>query len=524
MKKKIKFYCSNFNFFLLIFISSLFCINTINIIDSHKKVIIIPFKIYKPKVTSDKESSQTNLLTSWLRQKTYLDMIDSSGQKLSMILTLDHIDMHTNDDISLISSEEIDLKLYKQNKEDICYYNTKISPDFKRNTQNNIVFYERKESCIAEDEFIFYNNEKLSEKIRHTLKFIHTTNENNICFFASLQKNINNEDKSKSFIDELKLLSGVKSYSWSLKYISDNEGIFIFGDIIDNLEINLDKNNIVRNTEKNFDSIYSIDVFNKKLLWKLNCDELILGDNIILGQNENINIDINIPFILLKKEYFKNIKEKIFTKYFEENICDKHIPEYQLSAISCNKKKFLEKTDNLNNIPSLKFRIKQYDINLIFTPKDLFVSEGDTLYFLIAHHSYRDSECTFGNILLKKYPIVFDDDSKMIKILKSYNYINENLEKNDGNKGSKIFWIIFLCVLLSGLIFGYLGLKYGKKIYQRRRMKANELDDNYDYTNYEGKKDINSDKKNRLFENSDNDINQNKDKNLKGISLEMSSS
>ena len=127
MKKKIKFYCSNFNFFLLIFISSLFCINTINIIDSHKKVIIIPFKIYKPKVTSDKESSQTNLLTSWLRQKTYLDMTDSSGQKLSMILTLDHIDMHTNDDISLISSEEIDLKLYKQNKEDLCYYNTKIN-------------------------------------------------------------------------------------------------------------------------------------------------------------------------------------------------------------------------------------------------------------------------------------------------------------------------------------------------------------------------------------------------------------
>ena len=119
---------------------------------------------------------------------------------------------------------------------------------------------------------------------------------------------------------------------------------------------------------------------------------------------------------------------------------------------------------------------------MIFTPKDLFVSEGDTLYFLIAHHSYRDKECTFGNILLKKYPIVFDDDSKMIKILKSYNYINENLEKSDGNKGSKIFWIIFLCVLLSGLIFGYLGLKYGKKIYQRRRMKANELDDNYDYT------------------------------------------
>ena len=69
MKKKIKIYCSNFHFFLLIFISSLFCINTINIIDSHKKVIIIPFKIYKPKVTSDKESSQTNLLTSWLRKK-----------------------------------------------------------------------------------------------------------------------------------------------------------------------------------------------------------------------------------------------------------------------------------------------------------------------------------------------------------------------------------------------------------------------------------------------------------------------
>jgi len=486
--------------------------------ENSQKIITIPFKTYYPKVNSDKETKQTNILRSWLRQKIYLDIENSNGQKLSMILTLEQINSHSKEDIALITSEENNLKLYKENIDDICFFNHKNSPNFKCQTPNDIFLYGREKCCVVEEKLIFYNDEELSEKQVYPFKFIHSTGQDNICFYSSLQQNIKELDKSKSFIEQLKALTGAKTYTWILKYTSADSGLFIFGDIVDNDKIKIDNKNHVKNIEKNYDSIYSKNVFNHKLFWKINADRLIF-DGDVLGENENSDIDINIPFILLKKPYYRKIKEKIFNKFFEEKICDKNIPEFQLSAISCNKNKFLERTNNLKDLPSLTFQLKQYDLNFTFTPDDLFVEEGDDIYFMIAHHSYKDRECTIGSLLLKKYNIIFDDDAKLMKILKSSNF-NEDDENKIGN-GGKIYLIMFLLVILSGIIFGFIGLKYGKKIYQARKKKANELDDNYDYSQYSGKNDINFDKKYRIFSNSENNSN---DMNLKGVSLEMTKS
>ena len=64
------------------------------------------------------------------------------------------------------------------------------------------------------------------------MKFIHSTNKTNICLFGSLQKYGNSVDKSRSFLDQLKILSGAKSFTWTLKYTSIDSGLFIFGDIL----------------------------------------------------------------------------------------------------------------------------------------------------------------------------------------------------------------------------------------------------------------------------------------------------
>lgn len=70
----------NYKLFLLIFIFIVYCINIIKSIEITKKVIIIPFKEYHPKI-SDIESKYIKFLTSWLRQKLYLDMENISGKK-----------------------------------------------------------------------------------------------------------------------------------------------------------------------------------------------------------------------------------------------------------------------------------------------------------------------------------------------------------------------------------------------------------------------------------------------------------
>lgn len=511
--KKYFLFISSLYIYILIFLNN---IDILVASEDSKHVIVIPFKYYKPKINSEKDSKQTLLVNSWLRQKIYLDMENSAMQKSSMILTLEQIVAHSKEDIALLASDDEYLKIYTQNLNDICSFNYKNSQNFQCQTPYNYLLLGRDKCCIVEEKFIFYKNEKLTEKEILPFKLVHSTNQTNICFFGSLQRYSNAVDKEKSFLDQLKILSEALTYTWTLKYISDDSGLFIFGDIINNENILLDKNNKIKNVGENYESIYSSNLFTGRIYWKFGVDKVLLGED-ILGENDFIDIDINIPLILLKKENYRAIKEKIFNQYFEENICDKIIVEFQLSGITCNKKKFLEKTNNLQNLPSLNFQIKQYNLNITFTPNELFRTEGDDIYFLIAHHSYRDSQCTIGTIFLKKYPTIFDIDSKQMKILKNVN--SEELN----NKGSepKIFLIVFLSIVFSGIIFGFLGLKYGKKIYQARKKKANELDDNYDYTQYSGRNDINYDKKYGLFSQSNEAEGK---KRINEINLEMTSS
>ena len=486
--------------------------------EDSKNIIIIPFKYYYPKIKEEKQSNQENLLNSWLRQKIYLTMENTEGQSSSMILTLEQIESHTKEDIALISSDEIYTKFYKENINDICSFNYQKSNNFLCQTTYNIFMNGRDKCCIAEEKFIFYTDEKLSEKKISPYKFIHTTNKTNICFFGSLQRYMAATDKSKSFIDQLKVLSGANTYTWTLRYKTIDSGFFIFGDIINNEKIIFDKKNKVKNIEDNYESIYSSSMMANRIYWKIFIDNTYFGEEII-GQNIYMEIDPNAPFIFLKKESYNMVKEKIFDNYLKENICQEHIVEFKLSSITCNKKEFLSRTNKLKDIPSIVFQDKKININITFTPNDFFRTENDDIYFLIVYNSNKDGQITIGSIFLNKYHTVFNVDSKQMKIFK--NVFVENKNNNEGN-GLKIFFIVFLSVILSGIVFGFFGLKYGKKIYQSRKKIANELDDNYDYTSYKGNNDINFGTKNKLFGNSDNDINNNFNKN--SVSLEMTKS
>ena len=495
--------------YLYIFVNT---INKIQSSDDLNNIIIIPFKYYQPKVNEPKETKQTNIFTSWLRQKIYLIMENSEGKKYSMILTMEQMEAHSKEDIALISSDDKYIKLYTENISDICSFNCEDSKNFKCQTSYNIFLKGRDKCCIVEDNFIFYSDENLKEKKTYKMKFIHSTNKTNICLFGSLQKYVNSVDKSRSFLDQLKILSGAKSFTWTLKYTSIDSGLFIFGDIINNKKINF-KNNLIKNVDDNYESIYAINLFDARIFWKMNSDKIFFGNKII-GENDYLEIETNIPFILLKKEYYRFIKESIFHEYFEDKICQQNIPEYQLSSISCNKKIFLEKTKNLNTIPSITFQIKSSNLNITFSPNELFRIKDDDIYFLIAHRTYKDSQCFIGSIFLSKYTTIFDNDSKQIKILKSINF-NKNIK--DESKG-KIILILFLSIILSGIIFGFIGLKYGKKIYQSRKKKANELNDDYEYM-MKTNNDINFEKKYGLFINDED--NKNRNPKIKGINLEM---
>ena len=120
--------------------------------------------------------------------------------------------------------------------------------------------------------------------------------------------------------------------------------------------------------------------------------------------------------------------------------------------------------------------------NLTFEAKDLFLEKDDNVYFFIEYNSHKNDPWNMGSIFFEKFITVFNNDLKSIKILKKG---IENDNNNNSNKSNmkKIVFIIVLIFLLSGLIFSFVGLFFGEKIYQSRKKKANELnDDEFDYS------------------------------------------
>ena len=105
-----------------------------------------------------------------------------------------------------------------------------------------------------------------------------------------------------------------------------------------------------------------------------------------------------------------------------------------------------------------------------------------------------------------KYHFVFDQDSKKIGL---YRNIHNKIYMNHNDKKDtyvKIIKILIIIVFSFCLIF--IGFYLGKKIYQiKRKLRANELEDNYEYIN---ENDNNKDLNNKI-------INENK----KNASIEM---
>ena len=132
---------------------------------------------------------------------------------------------------------------------------------------------------------------------------------------------------------------------------------------------------------------------------------------------------------------------------------------------------YYECNDNINilNFPKLKFYDKIMNYTFEFDYNDLFLKKDNKLYFLITFRTkdFRDN-WIFGVIFLKKYQIIFDQEREIIGL-----YINSRKEKK--NDLFKILTIIclFIIVILVGILI--------KTINKKRKVRANELEENFEY-------------------------------------------
>ena len=212
---------------------------------------------------------------------------------------------------------------------------------------------------------------------------------------------------------------------------------------------------------------------------------------------------IDNNYNIINTYHYNIIKENFFKKYISSNIClektltlSSGLKEY---LIICNP----SMKNNLKYFPTLYFfNIKfEYTFNLDYN--DLFIEINNKIYFLIVGKDMESNIWNLGKIFMKKYPFIFNEDKKTI----SFVYLNKFIKKDDKDKdmpntdntdanekseenNSKVkqffkdyylLIILIICVIL-GIIFG---IYIGAKIWKKRRVRANELDDNVDYTENE---------------------------------------
>ena len=379
-------------------------------------------------------------------------------------------------------------------------YNSMAMEKFKLNIFN----YKKREyynTSINDMIFIYNNKDNVNEKSYYL----------NIGFQIINQKFFKEREKY-NFITQLKKREIIGNYDWSIffKKGPNNNGNFLYnpdyllnakGEIlIGDLPNNYNPNNFNIQQLKKTYSKYTPLLFKwglefKNIYFYKNNNE----SNIISNKNgtnmENISvtdvqININQYIILSPLIYFYKIKTYFFDYYIKEGIC-KINEGIEYKTISCEKSKKFG-IDNLKKFPTLFMEHHAFNYTFEFTYEDLFLEKDNNYWFLVALSSFKNDleEWNMGIIFLRKYNLIFNQDSKTI----SFYNPNILIEDIDDKKWNRIALISILTIILIGIFFiiGIIYIYICKKIFKsyKGKKRINHIYDNSDYLK-EDKIDIN---------------------------------
>ena len=297
----------------------------------------------------------------------------------------------------------------------------------------------------------------------------------------------NVEDKT-NIINQLKSNNLISSYAFTIKFDKNNEfnGTVIIGGFPHEYDSK-------KYQEKYF--IYdAVQVKYYYYYWHYEFKDISCGDFKFEWVKEG-EFSFEFPFILssynhrnyLDKQFFKNEnyskfcnEEKVgeyYVKYCSKEVIDKLQPFYF----------YLSKTYLMEN------QTDYIELNY----NDLFIKSefDDNIYLfqmIFVDNSYR---WIFGKPFFKKYTIVFEQDKKIIGFYTKLNEYNETNNNNEGNNGDNSeknenksdalkdwFYLIVIFAVTFFIFSVILTVLLCKKIvFGRRKIKANELDDDYVY-------------------------------------------
>lgn len=458
---------------------------------SFSGIIRIPFGI----INREEDAEISPLITNLVYNKIYINFtIGSPPQKLKIFL---HKDNYA-------------LFISKNN------FNKNLSDSLESDTETTTFFLDLLYTGYYAKDIINFGNYINNTK---KLNFIISDIEDNSLGHLGLKVPANFPDGLTSFIETLYYNNIITSYTWTLKYYSNKQLIESLNDKfnpIGELIIGGEPHEYEKNK-----SLYPENAYyfleapihnNKKYYWDLkikNIYTIFEGEKIeIINNNyykEEVELKAEYSFILGTDVYKKIIYEYFFKKYdyIKNEICKEvKIPQKSyMNYTECNNDELFD----LKKFPSIYFESFEFNKTFELTYEDLFILDEKTnkyIFLILFPTNYVETTWNLGIPFLRKYQFTFNEDKKVI------GFYNRNKKEKDKDKKNKS-WIYILIGLLFIIFCGlliFLGMYIHKCLYgEKRRKKANELDDGYDYEVKEG---INSEtnqreedyKKERLIE------------------------
>jgi hypothetical protein len=190
----------------------------------------------------------------------------------------------------------------------------------------------------------------------------------------------------------------------------------------------------------------------------------------LIDAKTDIQLFYEFGLIEGSERYFNTIYLKFFNDYLKNNICTKVMVNNESSYF------YTECSNNFNydNFPDIIFSSIHLNYNFTLTKDDLFMKFGNKIFFLIVF-KLTPNKWGFGEIFFKKYQIYLDKEKKIYGLYKrKYNVTTTNNNKNSFLGLSIILGFLFLFSVL--IIFNLY-----KIIKSKRKIRANELDDQYEY-------------------------------------------
>ena len=490
----------------------------INISLIFNTIIVIPFKIntYSPKIEGI--PNVTDLINQYLIHDMYSTIEIGSGssvQKVTAIISPEESilslssnickrkSLDTINDLSIVSKVGLDISKYDSDIINKNYTNY-LDNENKIGTISDSIFlyntlYLSSQPIEKNDQF----EQDTKIKIDYVAIPIKDKNDNKnekLCAILGIGSPLKKLEYFRNFIDFFNSYDITDSYSWTLKFHTRTEGRLIIGDEPHNYESNTKLYNY-----KKFKKRVSYSPVDKELPWSFHFKEI----SFLNSKNEKINIGQwikmilvpNIGFIISEDKYKNLILKYYFQELIDKKVCvleKTNITKYSRNEISfgtsgiyeifhCDKSLNKEK----KVFPKLNFIDLELDYIFSFGFYDLFELIDERYYFLvifpedITHAAYK--VWYLGLPFYYSNRFVFNYDSNTIGIYDQNIIIDDknSSKKEDNKEKNKIFsgvWRIVIEVII-GIILVVIAFFIGKKINEKRKKRANELnDDNYEYT------------------------------------------